>query len=231
MQKPDKSFLKNTDAYIPFAVIGIFIVLGATLTSVYFVKMDYEIAQTIYDTDLTNPKQTATNLAAADLSRCLNYAGMEALKWQGEHPIIQPDGTPVEQNSLDGFSATIGTRDLEPGDTVRISIDLPRDVWGSIESIWKDKRIILTLYDSSGVVFETIDYGEAVNVLHTASFDEFINVPDSASSGYGHLKLQCGAEVKTTDWFNIGTSPIKDITAEHLNNLIAANYQYNRPEK
>jgi len=59
---------------------------------------------------------------------------MEALKWQGEHPIIQPDGTPVEQNPLDGFSATIGTRDLEPGDTARISIDLPREVRGSIKS-------------------------------------------------------------------------------------------------
>ncbi len=226
-KKTDKSFLKNTDAYIPFAVIGIFIVLGATLTSVYFVKMDYEIAQTIYDTDLTNPKQTATNLAAADLSRCLNYAGMEALKWQGEHPIIQPDGTPVEQNSLDGFSATIATRDLEPGDTVRISIDLPRDVWGSIESIWKDKCINLSIYDSDGKFNNTIEYGEAVSAFHTASFDEFITILDLASTGYGHIELTCGGEVKATDWFTIGTSPIKDITVEYLNNLIAGNYQYN----
>ena len=227
MQNPKRSLLKNTDAYIPFAVIGIFIVLGATLTSVYFVKMDYEIAQTIYDTDLTNPKQTATNLAAADLSRCLNYAGMEALKWQGEHPIIQPDGTLVEQNSLDGFSATIGTRDLEPGDTVRVSINLPRDVWGNIESIWDDQSVILSLYDSSNSIIETIDYGEAVGVWKKVSFDEFINIPNSPSIGYGSIELTCGGEVKATDWFTIGTSPIKDITAEHLNNLIAANYQYN----
>ncbi|MCL7411681.1 MAG: hypothetical protein M8350_07750, partial [Methanosarcinaceae archaeon] len=227
MQKTETSFLKNTDAYIPFAVIGIFIVLGATLTSVYFVKMDYEIAQTIYDTDLTNPKQTATNLAAADLSRCLNYAGMEALKWQGEHPIIQPDGALVEQTSVDGFLATLGTRDIEPGDTVRVSIDLPRDVWGNIESLWKDKSVILSVYDSNGVVIGNVDYGEAVGIFHTTGFDEFITLPDSASVGYGYIELKCGGVGKATDWFTIGTSPIKDITAEHLNNLIAANYQYN----
>ena len=93
--------------------------------------------------------------------------------------------------------------------------------------MWEDKRITLTLYDSSSAAFETIDYGEAVSALHTASFDEFISVPDSASSGYGHLELQCGGEIKATDWFTIGTSPIKDITAEHLNKLIAGNYQYN----
>lgn len=226
-KKTETSLLKNTDAYIPFAVIGIFIVLGATLTSVYFVKMDYEIAQTIYDTDLTNPKQTATNLAAADLSRCLNYAGMEALKWQGEHPIIQPDGALVEQTSVDGFLATISTRDLEPGDTVRVSIDLPRDVWGGIESIWDDQSVILSLYDSSNSIIETIDYGEAVGVWKKVSFDEFINIPDSPSVGYGYIELTCGGKRKATDWFNIGTSPIKDITAEHLNNLIATNYRYN----
>ncbi len=89
MQKTDKSILKNTDAYIPFPVIGIFIVLEATFTSVYFVKIDYEIAQTIYDTDLINPKQTAANLAAADFSRYFNYTGMKPLKWQDEHPIGQ----------------------------------------------------------------------------------------------------------------------------------------------
>ncbi|HJH29465.1 MAG TPA: hypothetical protein C5S51_07215, partial [Methanosarcinaceae archaeon] len=226
MQKTETSLLKNTDAYIPFAVIGIFIVLGATLTSVYFVKMDYEIAQTIYDTDLTNPKQTATNFAAADLSRCLNYAGMEALKWQGEHPIIQPEGTSVEQMSQDGYSATVATRDLEPGDTVRISIKLPY-VPINILELYTDKNITLTLRDSSDTPLETIDYGEAANTWNNGCFDEFITIPDSASAGYGSVELKCGNDTKATDWFTIGTSPVKDIAADYLNKLIAGNYQHN----
>jgi len=80
---------QDTSAYIPYAVIGIFIVLVATFTSVYLLKMDSEVAETIYTTEKSDPRQTAINLAASDLARCLNYAGMEALEWQGEHPVIR----------------------------------------------------------------------------------------------------------------------------------------------
>ena|SRR5664280_1550178 len=74
----------------------IFIVLAATFTSVYLLKMDSEVAETIYTTEKSDPRQTAINLAASDLSRCLNYAGMEALEWQGEHPVILPENTPIQ---------------------------------------------------------------------------------------------------------------------------------------
>jgi hypothetical protein len=84
----NKSFLRDTRAYIPFAVIGIFIVLISIAASFYLTKMDYEIAEIIYDTSYDNMEKTAVDLASADLARCLNYGGMEALKWQGEHPII-----------------------------------------------------------------------------------------------------------------------------------------------
>ena len=67
---------QDTSAYIPYAVIGIFIVLIATFTSVYLLKMDSEVAETIYTTEKSDPAE-AINLAASDLSRCLNYAGME----------------------------------------------------------------------------------------------------------------------------------------------------------
>ena len=42
--------------------------------------MDSEVAETIYTTEKSDPRQVAINLAASDLSRCLNYAGMEALE-------------------------------------------------------------------------------------------------------------------------------------------------------
>ncbi|WP_269852185.1 hypothetical protein [Methanosarcina horonobensis] len=88
-------------------------------------KMDSEVAETIYTTEKSNPRQTAINLAAADLVRCLNYAGMEALEWQGEHPVIIPDGSPVERFSEDNFMATPQNQNLEKGDTLQISINLP----------------------------------------------------------------------------------------------------------
>jgi len=96
-------FIRNNDAYIPFSVIGIFVILGAVFASAYFLQTDYEIAQTIYTTERTDPETAAIGFAAADLSRCLNYAGMEALKWKGEHPIIQPLSSSARSTSKDDF--------------------------------------------------------------------------------------------------------------------------------
>ena len=61
-------FFQDTRAYIPYAVIGIFIVLAATFTSVYLMKMDSEVAETIYTTEKSDPRQTAISLAASDLA-------------------------------------------------------------------------------------------------------------------------------------------------------------------
>ena len=135
------AFIQDSEAYIPFAVIGIFIVLTATFTSVYLLKMDSEVAETIYTTKKSDPRQTAVSLATSDLTRCLNYAGMEALEWQGEHPVILPEGKPVEKFSKDSFVLGLKNQNLEKGDTLQISIDLPSDVWGRIESLWKERNV------------------------------------------------------------------------------------------
>lgn len=58
-------FFQDTDAYIPYSIIGIFIVLAATFTSVYLLNMDSEIAEIIYTIEKSDPRQTAINLAAA----------------------------------------------------------------------------------------------------------------------------------------------------------------------
>jgi hypothetical protein len=62
--------------------------------------MDSEVAEAIYTTERSDPRQTAVNLAASDLARCLNYAGMEALEWQGENPVIIPENSSVERVSM-----------------------------------------------------------------------------------------------------------------------------------
>jgi len=101
-----------------------FILLFAVIVSVYIAKTDYELAEIIYTTDTTNMEETAVDFASADLARCLNYAGMEALAWQGEHPVIKPEATSNEIMESDGFSVAADSRDVEPGDTVRVSVSL-----------------------------------------------------------------------------------------------------------
>lgn len=126
------SFIEDSCAYIPYTVIGIFILLAATFTSVYLLKIDNEVAETIYTTENSDPRQDAINLASFDLARCLNYAGMEALEWQGEHPVILPEGNAVSRFSEDDFMVISKNQNLEREDTLQISINLPSDIWGKI---------------------------------------------------------------------------------------------------
>jgi hypothetical protein len=220
-------FFQDTSAYIPYAIIGIFIVLAATFTSVYLLKMDSEVAETIYTTEKSDPGQTAIDLAASDLTRCLNYAGMEALEWQGEHPVILPEGSPVERFSEDNFMAIPQNQNLEKGDTLQISINLPSDVWGRVESLWKNRDVILVVNDSAGKGIKRVNYGQATGFLQKVSFDEYVEVPETAEAGYASIELYYGDELKASDWFQIEASPIKDITAESFNRLLSANYQDN----
>ncbi len=189
--------------------------------------MDSEVAETIYTTNKSDPRKTAVNLAVSDLARCLNYAGMEALEWQGEHPVILPEGTPVERLSKNGFQVIVKNQNLERGDTLQISINLPSDVWGKIESIWKKRDVILIVKDSSGNEIKNLNYGRATGFFQKVSFEEYAKIPDSVASGYASIELHYGDELKAADWFMIGESPVKDITADSFNRLLSANYQSN----
>ncbi|MCD4704235.1 MAG: hypothetical protein K8R64_08105, partial [Methanosarcinaceae archaeon] len=206
---------------------GIFVVLGATFMSVYFMQMDYEIAQTIYNTEKSDPARTTIQFASADLSRCLNYAGMEALQWQGQHPIIQPVNISARERTIDDFIVTARTKKIDAGDTLLVSIQLPADVWYQISSIWKDRDIVLTVKDPSGITITSINYGAAVSSWSNVSFEENIMIPRTTTIGFGSIELECGSELKASNWYSIGMDPVKDITANRFNELISQNYQHN----
>jgi hypothetical protein len=220
-------FIEDSCAYIPYAVIGIFILLAATFTSVYLLRIDSEVAETIYTTENSNPRQNAINLASFDLARCLNYAGMEALEWQGEHPVILPEGNAVSRFSEDGFMLIPKNQNLEREDMLQISINLPSDIWGKIEALWKNRDIMLIVNDSSGREIKNVNYGQATGFFQKVSLQEEVEIPDSAASGYASIELYYGDELKASDWFVIEASPVKDIAADAFNTLLATNYQRN----
>ena len=160
-----------------------------------FLKIDSEVAETIYTTKNSDPRQTAINLAASDLARCLNYAGMEALEWQGEHPVILPEGNPVDRFSADGFMAIPENQNLEKGDMLKVSINLPSDIWGKIEALWKNRDIILIVNDSSGREIKNLNYGQATGYFQKVSFEEYAKIPDYAASGYASVELYYGDDL------------------------------------
>jgi hypothetical protein len=78
-------FVEDTCGYIPYAVIGIFILLAATFTSVYLLKIDSEVAETIYTTENNDPRESAINLP---LSTLLAASIMQEWKpWNGRENI------------------------------------------------------------------------------------------------------------------------------------------------
>lgn len=83
-----RSFWKNSDARIPFAILGIFLLLGSSWTTVYYLNLKtknaYEISQLID----TNELELLLHYAEADISTALNMAGVKALKNIGENPVI-----------------------------------------------------------------------------------------------------------------------------------------------
>lgn len=220
-------FIEDSCAYIPYAVIGIFILLAATFTSVHLLKIDGEVAETIYTTKKSDPRQDAINLASFDLARCLNYAGMEALEWQGEHPVILPEGIAFSRFSEDGFMVIPKNQNLEREDTLQISINLPSDIWGKIEALWKNRDILLIVNDSSGRELKNVNYGQATGFFQKVALEEAMKIPNSAASGYASIELYYGDELKASDWFVIEASPVKDITADAFNTLLSTNYQGN----
>jgi len=96
------SFFANDSARVPFAVIGIFLVILSTIVSLNLARMDIKMAKTMSSgTEISAPDQ-ALSYAQADLARALNYAAMEALKKLGETPVIKPDNTSDYYNGTGG---------------------------------------------------------------------------------------------------------------------------------
>jgi hypothetical protein len=223
-----RSFSQDTRAYIPFAVIGIFILLFAVIASIYLTKTDYALAEVIHNTDTTDMEKTAVEFASSDLARCLNYAGMEALAWQGEHPVIKPEDLAYQPMESDGFSIEPDNRNNEPGDIITVDVTLPSDVFEAISCLFSDKTRTLILKSGSGTVYKSISYDETHSFWTSSEFEEEIIIPENAEYGYAYLVLEYDGEEKAVNWFHVGTSPLKEITAEYFNEYIETSYQENQ---
>lgn len=84
------SFLKDDAARVPFAVIGIFLILISTITSINLARQDINMAKTMSSNLEVTAADTALQYAWADIARAINYGGLEALKKIGEAPVVQP---------------------------------------------------------------------------------------------------------------------------------------------
>ncbi len=89
------SFSSNDTARVPLVVIGVFLVIIATITSINLLRLDVNIARAMSTPGEISAPDTALMYAQADLARAINYAGMDSLKQLGQTPVIIPDNASV----------------------------------------------------------------------------------------------------------------------------------------
>ena len=99
-----KGFYKDESARVPFAVIGIFLIMISLIASINLNRLDASMAKTMSAGIEVTAPDTALAFARADVARAINYAGMDALKQLGETPVIMPDNTSVYGENRDEFN-------------------------------------------------------------------------------------------------------------------------------
>lgn len=99
MRKP--GFFKDDHARIPFSVIGIFLILGSSFTSVYVTKLESDKTEELASTIDFNEIDNLIRFAEADMSTALNIAGLKGIKVLGEKPIINAFDTIYGDNPAD----------------------------------------------------------------------------------------------------------------------------------
>ncbi|MEZ5333769.1 MAG: hypothetical protein R2741_00250 [Methanolobus sp.] len=153
---------------------------------------------------------------------------MEALAWQGENPVIKPENMAYDPTESDGFSVNPDSRELEAGDTVKVSVTLPSDIFKAISSLFSENPRTLTLKSNSGTIYQTITYDDTHSFWTKSEFEETLTIPEDAEYGYTYLVLDYGDETKAVNWFYVGSSPLKEITAENFNKYLQTSYQENQ---
>ena len=86
-------FISDERARIPFSIIGVFLILGSSFTSVYVTKLETDKTRELASTIGFNEVENLIRLAEADISTALNIAGLKAIKILGEKPIIEAFST------------------------------------------------------------------------------------------------------------------------------------------
>ncbi|MEM0466598.1 MAG: hypothetical protein QXX20_03210 [Candidatus Thermoplasmatota archaeon] len=85
-----KNLLKDDWARIPFSIIGVFLLIGSSITTVYISQLENQKSKEISTTIETNDIDPIVKYVEADLARCLNYAACSSLNEIGKNPVVVP---------------------------------------------------------------------------------------------------------------------------------------------
>ncbi|MDD5617129.1 MAG: hypothetical protein PHH85_13120 [Candidatus Methanoperedens sp.] len=97
-----RSLFNDDTAKVPFAVIGVLLLLISVMASISLVRMDVNMAKAMSVRGEISAPDNALLYAKADMARAIDYAGMSALKQLGETPVIIPDNGNAYFNGTEG---------------------------------------------------------------------------------------------------------------------------------
>jgi len=90
--------LKDKKGRVPFALLGIFLMIGSSITSTVIVNIENKMAGEVYESVGVQEISSMISFMQADLSMALNYAAMKAMDYAGKHPVTKPDANPVAKD-------------------------------------------------------------------------------------------------------------------------------------
>jgi len=83
-------FLKDKRGRVPFAVIGIILLMGSTITSTFIVNIENELSKSTYEPLKNKEIDSLLSLMQTDLAIALNYAAIKAMDYVGKNPVTSP---------------------------------------------------------------------------------------------------------------------------------------------
>jgi len=78
-------------ARIPFAALGIFLLIGSATISIVMTGLENEHAKNVSVTMKSGEIEKMLASLKNDLAICLNYAGLDAMNYAGKHPVTKPN--------------------------------------------------------------------------------------------------------------------------------------------
>jgi len=94
-------FLQDDSARIPFSVIGVFLILGSSFTTVYVSQLEMQKASEIASTIDFNEVENLIRYAEADIANALNIAGIKGLKEIGKRLVVTIEDNTGYGNTVD----------------------------------------------------------------------------------------------------------------------------------
>ncbi len=216
------ALLKDSDARMSFAVIGIFLILISTFTSAFLLKVDLEEASSVLESAKLSEVDEAYLYAKADLARALNYAALRALRQAGKSPLINiADHAPDKRANGSLFyqyEVNIKRESYLPGELLEI------EVTKASSAIAMDVKLLLI--DSSNATvaawnMSELSWGWLGSDIKTLNYP----LPNNAN-GTWTAKIQ-GQDIQDTTYIGVILDQegwIKKMAHHNFKGFLKANY-------